>query len=108
MNDVFEDYHGLDKDGTPCDCPSCAPETEPSRPRSFTNARTSVAQTCRLDPQALDMFYDDPMTSAYGVDTGEFVNDWRRKDIADGCPFCRQEVEDNLSEPDVMSRWGIR
>jgi hypothetical protein len=48
------------------------------------------------------------MTTAYGVDTGEFVNDWRRQDLRDGCPFCRNEVVENASEPDVLRRMDLR
>jgi len=85
------------------------PEEYDRAPRApFTNPRTGQQQTCRLDPTKLDEFYDDPMTAAYGVDTGEFTNGWRKQDLADGCPHCKQEVIDNASEPDVMGRWELR
>jgi hypothetical protein len=70
--------------------------------------RHGRTRTCRLDPERLDAFHDDPMTTAYGVDTGEFVNDWRRQDLRDGCPFCRNEVVENASEPDVLRRMDLR
>lgn len=76
-------------------------------PRRFVNTRTGTLQTCRLDPERLDAFYDDPCTAAYGVDTGEFVNDWRKRDLRDGCPHCRADVAENLSEPDVLTRWEL-
>ena len=63
---------------------------------------------CRLDPAKLEEFHDDPITQAYGVPTGDFINDWRKLDLRDGCPFCRAEVAENASEPDVMRRWEIR
>lgn len=84
-------------------------EFEPPTPRApFINPRTGKQQTCRLDPVKLDEFYDDPMTRSYGVDTGEFVNGWRKQELADGCPHCQQEVTENASEPDVMARWDMR
>lgn len=64
-------------------------------------------RACRLSESRLAAFYDDPMTSAYGVDTGEFVNDWRKRDLRDGCPRCRAEVMENASEPDVLARFEM-
>lgn len=78
-----------------------------NQPRTYVD-RTGTPRTCRLDPAKLDEFYDDPMTRAYGVDTGEFTNDWRRADVRDGCPWCKGDVVENLSEPDVLARWGLR
>ena len=49
----------------------------------------------------------DPIMEASGC-SGEFANDWRRRDVRDGCPWCREEVLENASEPDVMRRWGYR
>ena len=65
-------------------------------------------RACRLSPSRLDAFYDDPMTRAYGVDTEEFVNEWRRQDLRAGCPRCRADVAENASEPDVLARWELR
>lgn len=73
---------------------------------SFRNAKTGRFRACRL--AHLDDFYDDPMTVACGVDTSEFVNDWRKRDIREGCPRCRADVAENMSEPDVMARWELR
>lgn len=70
--------------------------------------RDGVKRVCRLAPDKMAAFYDDPMTVAYGVDTSEFVYDWRKKDIRLGCPYCRAEVMENASEPDVLQRWGLR
>ena len=70
--------------------------------------RHGVRRICRLAPDKMDAFYNDPMTAAYGVDTGEFVNGWRKLDVQAGCPYCRREVLENLSEPDVMERWDWR
>lgn len=81
---------------------------KPTRSNTFRDKKTGRFRECRLSPRRLNAFYDDPMTDAYGVDTGEFVNDWRKQDIRDGCPRCRAEVIENASEPDVMARWGFR
>lgn len=72
----------------------------------FVNKRTGEMQKCRLqeDAQAL---CDDPMTQAYGVDTSEFINEWRKMDLRDGCPRCQNDVMENASEPDVMARWDL-
>lgn len=69
--------------------------------------RNGVRRICRLIPEKLDGLHNDPMTVAYGVDTGEFINQWRKRDIAEGCPYCLREVYDNLSEPDVLQRWEL-
>jgi hypothetical protein len=71
---------------------------------TFRNKRTGRFRACRLSQ--LDALYNDPMSE--GAPLGDFVNDWRRQDLRDGCPRCRAEVIENLSEPDVMQRWGIR
>ena len=76
--------------------------------RVFINPRTGKEQTCRLSESSIAGLTEDPITEAYGVDCGEFINDWRKRDLREGCPFCRAEVEENLSEPDVLSRWGMR
>jgi hypothetical protein len=70
--------------------------------------RDGKRRICRLAPHRLTQFYDDPMTHASGVDVGEFVNDWRKQDLRNGCPYCRTEVLENASEPDVMQRWELR
>lgn len=63
-------------------------------------------KACRLSPERLDAFYNDPMTEASGC-AGDFVNDWRKRDLREGCPRCRAEVMENASEPDVMARYGL-
>ena len=65
-----------------------------------------VKQICRLAPEKLEIFYDDPITQACGA-SGEFVNDWRKRDLRAGCPYCRAAVMENASEPDVLNRWGL-
>jgi hypothetical protein len=60
-------------------------------------------QMCRL--AATD--WDDPIMAMSGC-SGEFASDFRKRDVRDGCPFCRGEVKENASEPDVMARWGLR
>ena len=36
-------------------------------------------KACRLSPERLDAFYNDPMTEASGC-AGDFVNDWRKRE----------------------------
>jgi hypothetical protein len=59
----------------------------------------------------VQQFYedDDPMLVSIPSDVRQdIVNDIRKRCIADGCVKCRTQVEDNLSEPDVMERMGFR
>ena len=51
--------------------------------------------------------WDDPTMAMSGC-SGEFANEFRRKDVADGCPRCCEELAENGSEPDVLGRWGYR
>lgn len=52
---------------------------------------------------------DDPMNDYVPGDVlSDIANDLRKRDIREGCPRCRAEVEENASEPDVMQRWGLR
>lgn len=74
---------------------------------TFRDRRTGRFRACRLSPSRLDAFYNDPMTTACGVDGGEFVNEWRKQDLRDGCPHCTADVTENASEPDVMRRWEL-
>lgn len=90
MENPYEDYPELR-------------DYEEPEPTVFVNKRTGKTQTCRLESAD----WDDPMMVASGC-AGEFSNDWRVADLRDGCPRCTAEVEDNLSEPDVMERWGLR
>jgi hypothetical protein len=72
---------------------------------TFRDKRTGRFRACRL--AHLDDFYNDPMTRASGC-AGEFVNDWRKRDLREGCPRCHAEVIENVSESDVMSRMELR
>ena len=58
---------------------------------------------CRLESTA----WDDTIMEMSGC-AGEFANDFRQKDVRDGCPSCTGMIMDNASEPDVMRRWGYR
>jgi len=69
----------------------------------FINKRTNEWQQCRMESTA----WDDPIMQESGC-SGEFTNDFRRKDLHDGCPVCTSDVMENASEPDVMARWGFR
>jgi len=69
----------------------------------FRNKRTGEWQQCRLE----DTDWGDPIMQESGC-SGEFANDFRKKDLYDGCPRCNEDVADNVSEPDVMARWGFR
>ena len=68
----------------------------------FKNKRTGQWQKCRLESTA----WDDPIMQESGC-AGEFANDFRKKDLHDGCYFCTGEVAENGSEPDVMARWEL-
>lgn len=57
---------------------------------------------CRLETTE----WDDPIMEMSGC-SGEFANDFRKKDLRDGCPSCTGMVADNASEPDVMARWEL-
>ena len=59
-------------------------------------------QRCRL----ASTDWDDEIMRMSGC-AGEFANDFRKKDLRDGCTFCREEVGMNASEPDVMRRWDL-
>ena len=74
---------------------------------TYHDPKTGRWKACRLSPTRLASLYDDPITVAYGVDTGEFVNDWRKQDLRDGCPYCLADAVENGSEPDVLRRWGL-
>lgn len=85
--------------------PGWGPPPEP--PREYFD-KSGKRRTCRLDPSKLEEFHDDPITQAYGVPSADFINDWRKRDLRDGCPFCLAEAAENASEPDVLRRWEIR
>ena len=69
----------------------------------FRNDETYEWQKCRL----MDTEWDDPIMAESGC-AGEFADDFRKKDLRDGCPFCTGAVVENASECDVMARWGFR
>lgn len=69
----------------------------------FRNKNTSEWQRCRLQSTE----WDDPIMEMSGC-AGEFANDFRKKDLRDGCPSCTGDVAENASEPDVMLRWDLR
>lgn len=69
----------------------------------FTNKHTGKWQRCRL----ASTDWDDPIMAMSGC-SDDFANDFRIKDLKDGCPMCTDNVAENASEPDVMSRWGLR
>lgn len=69
----------------------------------FRNEETYEWQRCRMASTE----WDDPIMEESGC-AGEFANDFRKKDLRDGCPFCTGDVVENSSEPDVMARWGFR
>lgn len=62
-------------------------------------------RACRLSH--VNEFLEDPMTEASGCGD-EFVEEWRKRDLREGCPRCREDVMENASEPDVLARWGLR
>ena len=68
----------------------------------FRNKKTGKWQQCRLASTE----WDDPIMEMSGC-AGEFANDFRKKDLQDGCPSCCGDVMENASEPDVMQRWGF-
>ena len=59
-------------------------------------------QQCRIAATE----WDDPMMRMSGC-SEEFSNDFRKKDLHDGCPWCTGDVMENASEPDVMRRWEL-
>lgn len=82
------------------------PPYEREKRPAFHNKRTGRFQGCRLSDKRLTALFEDPMSD--GAPLGEFVNQWRKQDLRDGCPYCSGEVADNASEPDVMARWDLR
>jgi len=70
---------------------------------TFRDGRSGRFRACRVT--ALD--YDDPIMAMSGC-AGEFANDFRKRDLREGCPRCLDEVAENASEPDVMARMGLR
>ncbi len=78
-------------------------EAQEARRTVFRNKRTGKFQNCRLETTD----WDDPIMEASGC-SGEFANDFRKRDLADGCPACTEAIAENGSEPDVMTRWGMR
>lgn len=74
---------------------------------TFRDPRTGRFRACRLSPASVDAFYSDPITAECGC-ADEIVNEWRKRDLRDGCPRCRADVVENASEPDVLRRWGLR
>lgn len=67
-------------------------------------SKTGRFRGCRI--AALDRCADDPMND--GAPMGDIYNDARKQDLRDGCPRCGEDVLENASEPDVMSRWELR
>ena len=69
----------------------------------FRNQSTGEWQRCRME----SVDWDDAYMTMSGC-SSEFANDFRKKDLRDGCPRCSGDVLENASEPDVMSRWGLK
>ncbi len=66
--------------------------------------KNGVKRRCRIEQ--LENSADDPMNE--GAPMGDIYNSARKRDVRDGCPRCTDDVVENASEPDVMSRWGFR
>ena len=73
-------------------------------PRKWRRRGRGRFQTafCRL----VETDWSDPIMEASGC-SGEFANDFRKKDMRDGCPLCLGQVAENASEPDVMAGWEL-
>lgn len=84
-------------------------QEQEKRPPAFRNKRTGRFQQCRLVKlhESLENEAEQAMMDYSGCQ-GEFENDFRKRDLADGCPHCTESVIENASEPDVMARWDLR
>lgn len=65
--------------------------------------KTGRLRTCRVE--RLNDCADDPMNAQAPMD--EIYGAARRQDVRDGCPACRAALVENLSEPEVLARWGM-
>lgn len=64
-------------------------------------AKDGAWRRCRV----VSTEWDDPIMAASGC-SDEFYSDFFRRDMADGCPLCREFAAENAGEADFVARMG--